>query len=215
MMTRTGWAALLVAILISAYSLAEAVATGLTGHPMLDPDAGPAVARGVVGLLLTGTFTLSVAVLQEQSVRIDAGSRPRRWLRRLLQADLGVCAAVGAVTVALIPIPGQRRHRRHPRCGRRGRLPPGVRPGRGPRPHHPGSSTRAARRRDLSRRHRRPGPDHHRDGCTPLPLDPHRLRRDRAVHRHRTPRPTPHQLGKTGPAQPRPAHLADAQPPSA
>ena len=104
-MTRTGWAALLVAILISAYSLAEAVAAGLTGHPMLDPDAGPAVARGVVGLLLTGTFTLSVAVLHEQSARIDAGSRPRRWLRRLLQADLGVCAAVAAVTVALIPVP--------------------------------------------------------------------------------------------------------------
>ncbi|HEY5849110.1 MAG TPA: hypothetical protein VIT42_20190 [Microlunatus sp.] len=105
-MTRTGRAALLVAILISAYSLAEAVATGLTGHPMLDPDAGPAVARGVVGLLLTATFTLSVAVLHEQSTRIDADSRPRRWLRRLLQTDLGVCAAVGAISLALIPTPG-------------------------------------------------------------------------------------------------------------
>ena len=105
-MTRTGWAALLVAICISAYSVAEAVAAGLTRPPILDPDTGPAVARGVVGLLLTATFALSVAVLQEQSTRIDAGSRPGRWLRRLLPADLVVCAVVAAVTtVALILVP--------------------------------------------------------------------------------------------------------------
>lgn len=100
-MTRTGCAALVVAVLISAYSIAEAVAVGLTGQPMLDPDAGPKVARGVVGLLLTVTFALSAAVLREQRARLDAGSRPRRWLRRLLQADLAVCAAVGAISVVL------------------------------------------------------------------------------------------------------------------
>lgn len=100
-MTRIGWTALGVAILISAYSIAEAIAVGISGHPMLDPDAGPKVANGAVGLLLALTFALSVAVLREQSARIDAGSRPRRWLRRLLQADLAVCAVVGAVTVVL------------------------------------------------------------------------------------------------------------------
>ena len=104
-MTRTGWAALVVAVLISAYSIAEAVAVGLTGQPMLDPEAGPKVALATVGLLLTLTFALSAAVLRQQGARLDAGSRPRRWLRRVLQVDLAVGAAVGAITVALTPFP--------------------------------------------------------------------------------------------------------------
>ena len=102
-MTRTGWAALVVAVLISAYSIAEAIAVGITGQPILDPEAGPKVARGAVGILLALTFALSVAVLREQRARLDSGSRLRRWLRRVLQADLAVGAAVGAMSLVLTP----------------------------------------------------------------------------------------------------------------
>ena len=102
-MTRIGWTALVVAVLISAYSVAEAIAVGITGQSIVDPDAGPKVAQGAVGVVLTLTFALSVAVLREQAGRIDAGSRPRCWLRRLLQADLAAGAAVSAITVVLTP----------------------------------------------------------------------------------------------------------------
>lgn len=102
-MTKTGWAALVAAVLISAVSIASAILIGLTGQPIIDPEAGPTVALAALGLLLTLTFALGAAVLRQQRARLDAGSRPRRWLRRMLQVDLAVGAAVAATDVVSTP----------------------------------------------------------------------------------------------------------------
>ena len=96
-MTRIGWAALVAAILASAYSIAEAIAAPITGHPLIDQESGPNPALTIVGALLISTFTLGVAVLWEQAERIDAGSSFRRWVRRLLQAALAALALISGI----------------------------------------------------------------------------------------------------------------------
>ena len=98
-MTRIGWAALVAAILASAYSIAEAIAAPITGHPVIDQESGPNPALTIVGALLISTFTLGVAVLWEQAERIDAGSSFRRWVRRLLQAALAALALISGIGI--------------------------------------------------------------------------------------------------------------------
>jgi ABC-type Fe3+-siderophore transport system permease subunit len=55
-MTKTGSAALVAAVLISAFSIASAILIGLTGQPIIDPEAGSTVALAALGLLLTLTY---------------------------------------------------------------------------------------------------------------------------------------------------------------
>lgn len=95
-MTRIGLAALLAAVLASAYSIAEAIATPIIGHPIVDPDR-PGLAVDAVGVVLVLTFILCVAVLLQQSARIDARSSFRRWVRRLLLADLTILATTFSI----------------------------------------------------------------------------------------------------------------------
>jgi hypothetical protein len=103
---RLGTAAMISAVLTSAVSIADAVYHGLTGEFLLDPDRNATWVYATVAVLLAVTFALVAAVMAQQALRIDAGSRWVRWVRRFLQADLALMSA-GSLTILVEPLVGK------------------------------------------------------------------------------------------------------------
>jgi hypothetical protein len=101
-MTRTGTAAVTIAIIGSAFSLVDAVYGGITGHATIWDDAsGHRWAIAAVNVLLIALFAVLVAVVVQQADRIDGASRPARWIRRPLLVDLAVLAGVFVIGTVL------------------------------------------------------------------------------------------------------------------
>ena len=95
-------AALGAAVALSVLSIGDAVlrATSDTVPPW-DDEGGTTWAITSTNLLMTVTFGLLAAVLVRHAASIDEGSAVRRWLRRLLAADLAVLAC-GYVLVSVL-----------------------------------------------------------------------------------------------------------------
>ena len=95
-------AALGAAVVLSVVSIGDAIlrATGDTAPPWDDESGTPWVVT-TLGFLMAVTFGLLAAVLVRNAERIDEGSGPRRWTRRLLAGDLGILAA-GYVVVSIV-----------------------------------------------------------------------------------------------------------------
>jgi uncharacterized membrane protein len=96
---------MIAAILTSVMSVADAALHGLTGHFLLDVDASAPAVIAASNALVAVTFALLTAVVTEQARRIDAGRRPVRWVRRLMQATLAVLTIVfaGGLAVDIAP----------------------------------------------------------------------------------------------------------------
>lgn len=107
-MTRTGKAAMAVAILASALSVLDAVSGGITGGAVdvWDDNSGQRWVIVAVDVLLVALFALLTAVLVQQADRLDGASRVVRWIRRTLLADLAVLAGVFVVGTVLVHYPG-------------------------------------------------------------------------------------------------------------
>ncbi|WP_448624551.1 hypothetical protein [Geodermatophilus sp. URMC 64] len=94
-------AALGVAVAASVFSVADAVLRATTDVvPPWDADHGTAWGYAGAAILLSVTFVVLAAVLVRAADSIDAGSAARRWIRRVLAADLVVLAVGGAVSTA-------------------------------------------------------------------------------------------------------------------
>lgn len=95
-------AALAVAVAASVFSIADAVlqATSDAVAPW-DADRGTAWGYAAAAVLLTVTFALLAAVLVRAADDIDAGSAPRRWVRRALIADLVVLGGGGLLSTGI------------------------------------------------------------------------------------------------------------------
>ncbi|MFD2093021.1 hypothetical protein [Blastococcus deserti] len=95
-------AALGAAVALSVLSIGDAVwrATSEAVAPW-DTEGGTTWVVVATNLLMAVTFALLAAVLVRHARRIDDGSAARRWIRRLLAADLAVLAS-GFVVVNVI-----------------------------------------------------------------------------------------------------------------
>ena len=73
---------------------------GITGHSMLPADTAPVTLAvdAVNGI----TYAALCWVLVSQAPRLDAGSRVRRWLRRLLIGDLAILSTLLLVGIPLL-----------------------------------------------------------------------------------------------------------------
>lgn len=86
------------AVAFSAVSLYDAVYHGITGHgSVMSDEYGTTWATIAGGVLSAAAFAALSVVLVSARPGIDAGSRVRRWIRRLLAVDLAALAAVFAV----------------------------------------------------------------------------------------------------------------------
>jgi hypothetical protein len=87
------------ALAFSAISIYDAVYRGVVGHDSPLNDKGPTWITIGTGALAAITFAALAATLAGAGPSVDAGSRVRSWLRRLLMIDFAILAAVFAVGI--------------------------------------------------------------------------------------------------------------------
>ncbi len=102
-MTVSYTVAITAATIYSAMSLYDAVHHGVTGEGSVFSDKyGTTWATITIGIVAAVSFIVNAAILVIERIRIDRGSRLRRWVRRLLAADLAVLAAVFGIGIPLM-----------------------------------------------------------------------------------------------------------------
>jgi hypothetical protein len=92
--------AITAATIYSALSIYDAVHHGVTGEGSAFSDEyGTTWATITIGIVAAVSFIANAAILVIERIRIDRASRLRRWVRRLLVADLAVLAAVFGIGI--------------------------------------------------------------------------------------------------------------------
>jgi len=90
------------AVALSVLSIGDAILRATTeAVPPWDDEGGTTWGTVTVGVLMAVTFGLLAAVLIRNATWIDRGSAPRRWIRRVLVADMAVLTA-GSVMAPVV-----------------------------------------------------------------------------------------------------------------
>lgn len=94
--------AVVMASAISAVALTDAVARGVAGWSPIDQDQGIGWVNITVSVVHAVGYAVLAGLLMSQAPSIDAGSRVRRWLRRLLEVTLAALAGLYGIVFFLV-----------------------------------------------------------------------------------------------------------------